>query len=147
MNNRTGGAVAAPREVLAFHAQVMSRLMADLSGLIAQHDLTPAQISTLFRLRRAGSMSVTEVAAALGLSPATSSHLVDRLSDRGLVQRRTPAQDARRRTVTLTDQGQEFLDSFDAGLATSLERLLEPVPRHDLVALGTALRAVLASLP
>jgi len=134
-----------PREVQAFHARVMSRLMADLSGLIQTHDLTPAQISTLFRLRRQD-LAVTQVSAELGLTAPTASHLVDRLAARGLVERQHSPDDARRRDVHLTDDGERFLAAFDAGLAASLERLLAPVPASDLDRLAIALRAVLTQL-
>ena len=134
-----------PGEVHAFHARVMSQLMADLSGLIQTHDLTPAQISTMFRIRRQP-LAVTEVADALGLTTPTASHLVDRLADRGLAQRRPSPQDGRRRDVVLTDTGAQFLDTFDAGLAESLDRLLAPVPRADLDLLARGLRAVLTHL-
>ncbi len=134
-----------PGEVQAFHARVMSRLMADLSGLIQTHDLTPAQISTLFRLRRQ-SLTVTQVGSELGLTAPTASHLVDRLTARGLVERRLSSDDARRRDVSLTTAGQEFLAAFDAGLTGSLSRLLADVPEADLDRLATALRAVLTRL-
>jgi len=134
-----------PGEVHAFHARVMSQLMADLSGLIQTHDLTPAQISTMFRIRRQP-LAVTEVADALGLTTPTASHLVDRLTERGLVQRHHSPQDGRRRDVVLTDAGARFLGAFDTGLAASLDRLLAPVPRTDLDQLATALRAVLSHL-
>ena len=134
-----------PREVQAFHARVMSRLMADLSGLIQTHDLTPAQISTLFRLRRQD-LTVTQVGTELGLTPPTASHLVDRLEARGLVERHHSPDDARRRDVRLTAGGEDFLAAFDTGLAASLERLLAGVPATDLDRLATALRAVLTGM-
>jgi len=134
-----------PAEVQAFHARVMSRLMADLAGLIHEHELTPAQISTLFRLR-SRDLTVSQVGSQLGLTAPTVSHLVDRLAARGLVERRTSAEDARRREIALTPAGLHFLDAFDTGLAASLERLLSGVPAADLERLAGALGAVLARL-
>ena len=134
-----------PGEVQAFHARVMSRLMADLAGLIQTYDLTPAQISTLFRLRQQD-LTVTLISAQLGLTAPTASHLVDRLTTRGLVERHPSLQDARRREVSLTAAGREFLAAFDAGLTASLDHLLAAVPATDLDRLARALRAVLPHL-
>jgi len=134
-----------PGEVQAFHARVMSRLMADLAGLIQSYDLTPAQISTLFRLRQQD-LTVTLISAQLGLTAPTASHLVDRLTARGLVERHLSPQDARRREVSLTAAGRQFLAAFDAGLTASLDHLLTPVPAEDLDRLARALRSVLPHL-
>lgn len=67
-----------PGEVRAFHARLMGRLMSDLSALIQAHDLTPAQISTLFQLRNQD-RTVTQLGSELGLTAPTASHILDRL--------------------------------------------------------------------
>jgi DNA-binding MarR family transcriptional regulator len=134
-----------PGEVLRFHQRLMSRLMSDLSGLIQAHDLTPAQISTLFRLR-SRDHTVTQIGSELGLTAPTASHIVDRLIARGLVERRPCPEDGRRRDVVLTSTGRQFLTAFDSGLTASLEGLLADLPAPDLDQLATALRTVLQGL-
>jgi hypothetical protein len=44
----------------------MREVMGGLSGLIGRHDLTPAQISALLRVRAAGSLTVSGIGGQLG---------------------------------------------------------------------------------
>jgi len=134
-----------PDELREFHGRVMSRLMSDLAALISTEDLTPAQLSTLFRLRRA-ELTAGDIGAVLGLSAPTVTHLVNRLERRGLVERLRSDTDARRRPVVLTEAGGRFLDSFDAALLNSLDGLLADVPRAAVDHLASAMRIVLADI-
>ena len=135
-----------PREILAFHGAVMRTVMAELSALTQEHGLTPAQISALFRTRAAGWTTPGRLSAELGLTSATTTHLLDRLQVRGLVERRTDPDDARGRRVHLTAAGDAFLRDFDAALAGGFDRLLAAVPAADLDRLSGALRDVLPHL-
>lgn len=135
-----------PVEVRIFHGVVMREVMGRLSATIQQHHLTPAQVSALFRIRLAGSMTVSAIGAELGLTSGPTSHLVELLVRRGLVRRVEDTGDRRRRHVELTPDGATFLDNFDSGLDRALAALLAPVPAPAVADLAAALRAVLPHL-
>lgn len=136
-----------PRTPLhSFHAAVMRQIIGDLSVTIQQYDLTPAQLSTLFRLRGQGALRVSDIAARLGLSSGTTSHLVERLVQRELVVRTEHSLDRRGREISLSPTGQEFLEAFDAELNDSLGRLVSQVPPDVLERLTDVLREVLPHL-
>ncbi len=130
----------------SFHAAVMRQIIGDLSVTIQQYDLTPAQLSTLFRLRSQGALGVTAISEQLGLSSGTTSHLVERLVQRELVMRTEHPLDRRGREISLSPTGQEFLTAFDTELNRSLEQLVRQVPPDLLERLTEVLREVLPHL-
>ena len=136
-----------PRTPLhSFHAAVMRQIIGDLSVTIQQYDLTPAQLSTLFRLRGQGALGVSAISEQLGLSSGTTSHLVERLVQRELVVRTEHPLDRRGREISLSPTGQAFLTAFDAELNASLEQLVSQVPADLLERLTDALSDVLPHL-
>ena len=137
------GGAAVPVEVRAFHGAVMREVMGGLSALTQRNELTPAQISALFRVRAAGSLTLSEIGTGLGLTSGTTSHLVDRLVRRGLLVRTESVPDRRHRHVALTPDGVEFLEVVERGLGEGLARLLRPVPDGVLRELSVVLRRVL----
>ena len=138
--------MSVPAEVRAFHGAVMRQVMSGLSAEIQEKELTPAQISTLFRLRVAGRLSVSDIGAQLGLASGTTSHLVDRLVTRGMVRRVDSVIDRRRKDVSLTPDGDAFLVTFDDWLDQSLTDLLRPVPAVAVQELAAVLSKVLPHL-
>jgi len=77
--------------------------------LAASCDLTGPQLACLRQLARAGEAAATQLAAAVSLSPATVTGIVDRLEHGGLVQRARRSEDKRRVIVALTSAGQDAL--------------------------------------
>ncbi len=136
-----------PRTPLhSFHAAVMRQIISDLSVTIQQYDLTPAQLSSLFRLRGQGALGVSVISEQLGLSSGTTSHLIERLVQRELVIRTEHPLDRRGREISLSPTGQDFLAAFDAELNNSLERLVSQVPTDLLERLTDVLLEVLPHL-
>jgi DNA-binding MarR family transcriptional regulator len=70
--------------------------------------LRPVDFSLLVLLLANGSASATQVGRALDLPPPQVTMLVDRLVERGLMQRRRSARDARALELTLTAAGREL---------------------------------------
>lgn len=67
--------------------------------------LTHPQYLVMLALWEASPRSLSELATALALEPATASPLVKRLEAQGLVLRERRAEDERRLDITLTDEG------------------------------------------
>jgi DNA-binding MarR family transcriptional regulator len=75
-------------------------------------DLTLNQLRILFRLYYRQSLTMGDIAAALGVSQPTATGVIDRLVDRGLVARTMDVEDRRRVVVILTDEGRERVDAM-----------------------------------
>ena len=78
-------------------------------------DMSMAQLKTFFALAGApgaadaGGLRVSDLARRLGVTPPTASTLIDRLVERGLIDRREDPADRRQHRCRLTPDGQELL--------------------------------------
>ncbi len=73
-----------------------------------------ARFRLLGTLLHGGQMSVSDIAATIGVDQPRASRLVNDALERGLVTRRADARDARRTVVELTDAGRAMLESANA---------------------------------
>jgi DNA-binding MarR family transcriptional regulator len=112
-------------------------VMGALTKLAADRDLSLTQVR-LIGILRDRSLTISELARALGLDRSSVSGLVDRTEKRGLVQREPNANDARSVLVTASPRG---LDAFTAGTAemasvlSALTEALSPAETKRLTAL------------
>jgi DNA-binding MarR family transcriptional regulator len=90
--------------LLHAHHQVIRTLDRELRE---EHGLPLAAYDVLVRLARAPgrALRMTELADRVMLSPSGMTRLVDRLVDKGLVERRMDPEDGRVALASLTDQG------------------------------------------
>ncbi len=107
-------------------------------------ELTYAQIGTLMALQRRGAMTVSNVAENTNLSLAAGSHLVNRLVQRGLLERREDPDDRRQKLVTLSDDGKAFLERFSNAQETILRGMFQAVPPEKLERLEATMLEVLS---
>jgi DNA-binding MarR family transcriptional regulator len=77
-------------------------------ALMNEAGLTMAQMVALYILDYAGPQSVTAIASFLNLSPAATSHLVDRLVGGGFVGRTEDQSDRRQKRVAITVPGRSL---------------------------------------
>jgi DNA-binding MarR family transcriptional regulator len=117
--------------------------------LFASH-LTMSQLKLLFVLALRGGASGQELTAALGVSLATITGIVDRLAAQDLVSRREDPRDRRVRRVELTAAGRELMDRIIEAGAERQRALLERLDDDGLAtveqAIGLMLGAAAADL-
>lgn len=68
-----------------------------------------------------GSLSAHDIAERLGLTPSSVTSLVDRLEDAGLARRRPDRTDRRRTAITITAEGQRFVELARKWMHATLE--------------------------
>ena len=94
-----------------------------------QAGLSVPQFRALAFSRRQPGASLNSLAEHLGLTPASTSKMVDGLVERGLLERKTSLEDRRRITLTLTPPGyavwEESFKHTQAYIAKHLARLNE----------------------
>jgi DNA-binding MarR family transcriptional regulator len=102
--------------------------------------LTLPQLRVLFQLRRTPGVTTGQLARGLGITVSTTSGLVSKLADRGLVARGSNQSDRRQIPLELTETGQElagelcqetrpFLDEVAGELGDDLEEVAGALER------------------
>jgi DNA-binding MarR family transcriptional regulator len=109
-------------------------------------DLTPRMVAVIQHLAAGGPLTVGELAVHLRLSKATTTELVNRVEERGLVDRMRDDRDRRRVFVWLTDKGRQRAGAHAKVLSgdtlLGAVRRMAPADRNRLI---TGLRALLSA--
>src|SRR5271170_2482259 len=115
MYGRFGG-IMLPRSLnreFAFMVNDVARMLktyADYKG--AQYGITRAQWAVLARLDRFEGLKQSELAEMLDLQPITLTRLLDRLSNSGLIERRSDPNDRRAKRLFLTPSARPLLEQL-----------------------------------
>jgi DNA-binding MarR family transcriptional regulator len=161
MRNATAPKPRAPAKDAADTEQLSARV-ADLMGhvhrrsagdtlaMLSDTGLTLAQLVTLHCLQFVGTQSISKIAATLRLSPAATSHLVDRLVKAGMVGRKEDPEDRRSKRVAITPAGDAFAKQVEETRTREFARVLarlSPALRRRLSSVLALVNRELASLP
>jgi DNA-binding MarR family transcriptional regulator len=128
---------AVSRELRDGLVQVSFAVIAQLSRVAAEHDLSLTQLRLLAILRDR-EPKMAELARYLGLEPSSASGLIQRAVDRGLVRRDVSQDDARVARVSLTARGRRLVGELGeevGGYITPMTRSLTPAEQKRLGAL------------
>jgi DNA-binding MarR family transcriptional regulator len=109
-------------------------------------DLDVTAVAALLVIRRQPGQSITDLAAALGITHSGAVRTVDRLFDRGLAERGT-GRDGRSRGLLLTDHGLRRTDDALEARRTVLDGLLAGLPARRRAGFVAGLEDLLAQLP
>ena len=111
--------------------------------------LTRSQWRVLVHLHRQEGVSQTELAATLEIEKPTLGRLIDRLEEKGLVERRIDDQDQRARRLVITDKARPLIHEMDhLADGVQLDALdgLAPDQAHELTETLLTVKANLARL-
>jgi DNA-binding MarR family transcriptional regulator len=95
--------------------------------MMSEHQLTLPQMVALHVLRYEGQLSTLRLMDDLRLSASATSHLVDRLVEKGWVTRRENQEDRRQRTLEITPAAELMLEELAAVRARELEAAFSKV--------------------
>jgi DNA-binding MarR family transcriptional regulator len=115
-------------------------MMADLSASLAEIDLTPTQMSVLFKIAELQGGTQSEIARMLGLQRANMAPIASQLGERGLVVR--AALDGRSQELALTEAGEALVAAAEARVIAHEARFLKAVKGADRDRLVALLRSV-----
>ncbi len=92
--------------------------------------------------------NISDLARALGITPAAASQLLRRLVEQGYVVREENPADRRNKRLRLTSKGETVLQSIASpAQGTTFERLLERLSAEETQQILEALELLLAKLP
>jgi DNA-binding MarR family transcriptional regulator len=114
--------------------------------LSATCNLTGPQLACLRQLQTSGAMTMTALAAAVSLSPATVSGILDRLEARELIQRERQSEDKRRVLVTLTAAGRAAVRRAPPSLQEQFSQRFRALSPGKQDGLERALREIVAMM-
>jgi len=124
-------------------AQLSFTVIAELSRLASEHDLSLTQLRVLAILR-GRRLRIGELAAHLGLEKSTMSGLVDRAERRGLLQRTAHASDGRVVEIGLSSTGKALVERGHAAFRSSMTPMLEPLSAAERRTLQSLLARMLS---
>lgn len=118
-----------------------------MDARLADCDVTPAQTHVLMYLMRSGGQA-TQCALTdfLKVRPSTTNGIVDRLVERGLVERTVSGTDARRRLVTLSEKGREQQSLFRKRFLETEELMLRGITPQEEQTLRGILGRIIQNL-
>ncbi|WP_413451161.1 MarR family transcriptional regulator [Georgenia phoenicis] len=133
-------------EVTATGEMVAKFFVHEQLGPILGSTLTMQQLKLVALLATHGPLGGHDLARHLEVSMPTVSGIVDRLVERGMVERREDPSDRRVRLTALSPEGEAFIAEHDrAGWRLGME-ILETMEAEDLRALARGLAAMWAAV-
>jgi len=145
-----GDAQQLSAEVAQLMGHVHRRSAGDTLAMLNETGLTLSQLVSLHCLQFMGTHSISEIATTLRLSPAATSHLVDRLVKAGMVERKEDPEDRRAKMVAITAAGRAFASQVEESRTHEFARVLarlSPSLRRRLFSVLALVNRELASLP
>ena len=132
-----------PRELsdrIAMGRAIWRDLVIGFAAQLGELNLGFTQLAALYALADSGTMTVADLADTLGRSPSATSHMVDGLVQRQLIERNQDSEDRRLRTLRLTGRGQALLGIVDRARAQEFLSIVRPLPTAEraVVAMGVA---------
>jgi DNA-binding MarR family transcriptional regulator len=103
--------------------QVAVRLFAESVG----PEITPVQYAALIAIAQRPGEGQAALAAFIGYDRATIGGVVDRLAQKGWVERRASDEDRRLNLLAITEAGRAVLERVTPSVKTVQARLLEPL--------------------
>jgi MarR family transcriptional regulator, organic hydroperoxide resistance regulator len=102
--------------------------------IVSEFDLSPPQALALKHLRPGAPMPMSDLACRLHCDNSNVTGIVDRLEDRGLVERRSAPHDRRVKMLVVTDKGAALREQLSEALMQAPEPLthLSPAEQESL---------------
>jgi len=117
MGMSTARGTSAASEAWALMFELMHHSKQRFMAIASEFDLSPPQVMALRQLDPDEPKPMSELALALRCDNSNVTGIVDRLEDRGLVERRPGAHDRRVKMLSITERGAQVR----AGLAARLD--------------------------
>ena len=106
---------------------------------VLRRGLSMAQLHILYTLQRNGEMPMSRLADVLDVSLSSATGLIDRIEERGFVERIRVPEDRRVVLIRVTDAGRRMLDEVDAVGTELLRSVFGRIGRSQLAAVGRAI--------
>ncbi len=120
----------------------MAQLKCASSERLLRLGISMAQLHILYTLQRTGEMTMSRLAEVLNVSLSNATGLIDRIEERGFVERTRVPEDRRVVLIRVTDAGRRMLDEVDAISDELLRSVFDRIGRSQIAGVGRALAAL-----
>jgi len=103
-------------------------------------DITPLHFEIIRLLEKEGKLHVTEIGEKLHVAKAQMTHLIHKLADLNMVERKTDIADRRTINITLTGQGRAFLEEHKNRLVDTAMKTMSRLTDEELEDLANTLK-------
>ena len=117
-----------------------------MSERLVRLGISMAQLNILYTLHRSGEMSMSRLADVLNVSLSNATGLVDRMEERGFIERIRVPEDRRIVRVRIADAGERVLQENDALTDELMRDVLSRLDRTQLYVIARAMADFRASL-
>ena len=135
----TAERVAAISAIVDQLGGAMRLLRCAATGRMVTQGVSMTHLHVMWRLEESGELTMSRLADYLDVSLSNATGLVDRMEERGLVERTRVSDDRRVVLVGLTSAGRDILDEVQIGKRDLLVAVLGRLKEHQLTRLEAAL--------
>ena len=138
------GAPASPPDdpygpIIADFRAAMNQIKCASSERLLRMGISMAQLHILYTLQRSGEMPMSRLADVLQVSLSNATGLIDRIEERGFVERTRVPEDRRVVVIRVTEAGRRMLDEVDAISTELLRSVFGRIGRNQLSGVGRAI--------
>ena len=140
--------------IIADYRATMGQMKCAMSERLVRLGISMAQLNIMYTLQRNGEMPMSRLADVLNVSLSNASGLVDRMEERGFVERTRVPTDRRVVLVRVTETGTRMIEENDALSDELLRNVLDrldpaqlPVVAHAMAEFRAALDALTSAPP
>jgi DNA-binding MarR family transcriptional regulator len=130
------------REIAEGIAVLSSRRRCAVARRVHHSGISLGHLQILWILQEHGPLPVSRLADWLGIGAPNATGLLDRMEQRGLVQRARDAEDRRVVLARMTDEGRAAIAEHDGWRFELVEQLLAPLPTDQLLAVAAGVRRI-----
>ncbi len=105
-------------------------------------DISPPHFEIMKLLDEAGTLHTCEIGERLLIARAQMTHLIDKLVDLGIVERRMDTADRRMINIVLTSKGRAIVDERDSTVKRATKETLSCLTDEELEDLSDSLRKI-----
>ncbi|HTH98204.1 MAG TPA: MarR family winged helix-turn-helix transcriptional regulator [Stellaceae bacterium] len=116
-----------------------------LRDRLAMHDISFSQFQHLFALWRADGINQTEISGRIGITTASSTHVLNTLEQMELIRRERSDDDRRNVQVYLTPAGHALREALEGEAAIVNERAQRGLTLEEIMTLRALLARVIAN--
>ena len=125
--------------IIADFRAAMNQLKCASSERLVRMGISMAQLHILYTLQRSGEMPMSKLADVLQVSLSNATGLIDRIEERGFVERTRVPEDRRVVLITVTDAGRRMLEEVDAVSTELLRSVFARIGRTQIAGVGRAI--------
>ncbi len=126
--------------IIADFRASMGELKCITSERLVRQGISMSQLHIMHLLEGHGEMAMSRLAEMLDVSVSNATGLIDRVEERGFVERTRVATDRRMVMVQLTPAGHQMLDEFETLREGILSRVLDQLDPKQLAGVAKAMR-------